>query len=133
MNKEKIYLILLGLSSFLGYLKWGGNQETFIFTLEWDLIRNFTHRPSDFLHPFILFPLVGQVLIVILIFQKHPSRKIIYLAIGCLSLLYLFLLFIGVMSLSLEITLGSLPFVLISILLILSIKKSNYGSKKSLD
>ena len=66
--------------------------------------------PGSALHPLTLLPLVGQVLLVITLFQKSPSRLLTYLGLSGISVLLIFMLIIGLLSLNIKITLSALPF-----------------------
>ena len=114
-TKRKITNIGLILSSFLGYFEWGANMGAFIFETEWDIITKLFTEPGSVLHPFILFPLAGQVLLVITIFQKQPSKKLSFIGMLLIGILLWFLLAIGLMSMKYAIILSTLPFTFIAI------------------
>lgn len=110
--KRKILNLLLVLSFQVGYLEWGGSNSSFIFRAEWDIIRKAASAPEAFLHPFILIPLCGLLLLLVTLFQKDPSRKLTLAGLACLSVLMLFLFFIGVIALNAKIVCAAIPFLI---------------------
>ena len=109
--KSKILNIGLILTSFVGYLEWGGNNKMFLVQGEIEVISKLLTDPGSALHPFTLLPLVGQVLLVITLFQKSPSRLLTYLGLAGISVLLLFMLVIGLLSLHIKTALSTLPFI----------------------
>ena len=116
--KGKLLNLGLLLSSFLGYLEWGTDQSNYLILMEWEILSLLISDPMSALHPFTVIPLLGQILLVITFFQKRVSRLLSYLALGSLSLLYLLILFIGLSTLNVWITLSVLPFVFFGIWII---------------
>lgn len=102
----------------VGYLEWGGNQQQFIFQVEQHIIQKATHHLKEIIHPFILIPFGGMVLLVIALFQRKTNKKLIYLGTGMMAMLILFLLLIGILSLNGTIILSTLPFLITSFILI---------------
>jgi hypothetical protein len=111
---KTLFNLLLLLSSFFGYLEWS-NQSTFIFQLEYDLFFKIKTSPSTFTHPLILLPFLGQLLLLITLFQKTPNRVLTLVGLSCISLIMLMLLLVGILSVNMRIILGSLPFIGIAI------------------
>jgi len=62
---------LLILTSLVGYLEWAGNNHLFLFQAEADIIKKLITDPKSVMHPFILLPIIGQVLLLITLFKKH--------------------------------------------------------------
>jgi len=125
--KKKLLNLLLLLSFQFGYLEWGKNNGLFIFKAEQEI---FSKALSDFkgvVHPFILIPLLGMVLLVITLFQSVPSRRLTLSGLACLSVLMLFLFFIGILSLDWKITLSTIPFIVIGVIILLNNKKAKSG------
>ena len=116
--KSRLLNILLFISSLFGYLEWGGENHAFLFEVELEIISKFFTNPVDLLHPFILLPLFGQIMLLIAVFQKASAKFLTYLGIATLSLLFGFLFIIGIISLNLMILVGSLPFIIVAIITI---------------
>lgn len=127
--KIKILNSLLIISSLFGYLEWGGNNHQFLFQAEAGIICKFFSEPSSVLHPFVLLPLFGQILLLITLFQKTPNKLLIYMAIGCLGILLAFMFVIGIMSLNFKIILSTAPFLVLAIYTILYYKKTKTANR----
>jgi len=110
---KKLLNLSLLITSLIGYLEWPNNHG-FLFQIEYQLLSG-TVGTDGILHPFVMLPLIGQLLLVISLFQKTPSRFLTLLGMTCLSLIMLFLFLIGCMSLNYKITLASLPFIITGI------------------
>jgi hypothetical protein len=102
----------------MGYLEWAKDQHFFVYALEYDLFLKFTRHPNEVLHPLIIIPFIGQVFLIIALLQNKPNKNLIFLGIGCLSLLYLMLFIVGIAAANLKIILSSLPFLILSALII---------------
>ena len=106
----------LVISSLFGYMEWGDNQSSFIFQVEYSLLFGDAGSTDSFSHPLILIPLIGQVLLLITVFQKSPNNKLSVLGLICLSVIMYFLCFIGVVSTNLSVILSTAPFLILSFL-----------------
>lgn len=122
--KIKIHLALLIFSSVFGYLEWGGNNSVFLYEAEYSIIEQLFKNTKEALHPFIIIPLVGQVLLIILLFRKKPSKKLIYSSIVCLALLLGFMFIIGLLSLNFKIILSVIPFWVVTVFTIVTLRKN---------
>lgn len=111
---KKLANFILLLSSFIGYLEWG-NQKRYIFSLEMELLIKSQEGVSGIMHPFIIIPLAGQLLLIFTLFQKQPGKAISLLSVACIGLIMLLLLVIGTMALNLKIFLFAVPFLLAAI------------------
>lgn len=113
--KLKLLNALLVLTSLLGYLQWGQNEHLFLFQAEMEIFKKFLSDPISVLHPFILLPFAGQLLLIITLFQKKPSALLTYIAMSALGLLLGFMLLIGVMILNIKIIVCAMPFLFIAV------------------
>jgi uncharacterized membrane protein (UPF0136 family) len=109
--KLKIINLLLILTSLLGYLEWSGNSHSFLFQAECEIISKLFKDPVAVFHPFTIVPMIGQLLLVITLFQKTPSKILTLISITCLGILLVFMLVVGVMGLNYKIILSTLPFI----------------------
>jgi hypothetical protein len=112
MAQPRLRILLIGLiiTSLLGRLEWGTDQRMFLFEGEWDVLHKLITDPLSVLHPFILLPLFGQVLLVIAIVQARPGHGLIWAGMGSLTVLLGFMAVIGLFSLNARIFLSTLPF-----------------------
>jgi len=123
-QKKRVLLFLLFISTFLGYLEWGDDQSSFLIQTELEIFLKGIEDPVSVLHPFTLIPFIGQILLLISLFQKAPKKGLVIAAIIGLGLLFGLILFIGIIGPNLKILFSSLPFWLFSILLIREFRTS---------
>lgn len=112
--KSKILNLLLIVTSLFGYLEWGGNNSILLFQAEADIISKLFTDPTSVIHPFILLPLFGQILLLVSVFQNKPSHLLTYIGIACLALLLGFMFVIGILSLNYKIIFSTLPFLVVA-------------------
>ncbi len=122
--KSKILNLLLIITSLFGYLEWGGNNKSFLFESEYTIFRQLFADPKNIIHPFVLFPLFGQLLLLMSIIQKKPNRVLTYIGIACLGLLLGFMFLIGVLSMNFKILISTLPFLTVTTLTIIHLKRT---------
>lgn len=116
--KSKILNLLLIITSLLGFLEWGGNNHTFLFQAEAELLSKVFTDPISVIHPFTILPLLGQVILIFTLFQRTANKILTYISIGCLGILLGFMFVIGFMSLNFKIILSIIPFFVVFILTI---------------
>jgi peptidoglycan/LPS O-acetylase OafA/YrhL len=90
----------------------------FLFQAEAEIVTKFFTDPLSVLHPFTVLPLLGQVLLLITLFQKKPGKILTYIGIGCIGILMVLMFFIGCISLNFKILLSTLPFLVLAFLTI---------------
>lgn len=123
-QKKRVLILLLFLSTFFGYLEWGDDQSSFLIESELEIFSKGIKDPLSVLHPFTLIPFIGQILLLISLFQKAPKKWLVIAAIIGLGLLFGLILFIGIIGPNWKILVSSLPFWLISTLLIREFRRS---------
>ncbi len=109
----------------MGYLEWSGDSHTFLFQAEAEIVYKLFTNPTSVIHPFILLPLTGQILLLITLFQKSPAKILTYISIMGLGILLGFMFIIGLISLNFKILLSTIPFLIVTFLTIQNLKKSN--------
>ena len=114
MNKKILNLLLI-LTSFIGYLEWGASNSMFLIQGEIDVINKLFVDPLSVAHPFTFLPLIGQLLLVISLFQKRPNRLLSFFGIGGIAVLLVFMFAIGIISENFKILGSTLPFIGLSI------------------
>jgi len=127
--KEKVLSVLLILTSLLGYLEWGQGQQLFLFQAEGEILLKLWADPKSVLHPLILMPLMGQILLAITVVQRTPSRILVYIGMGSLSILLGLMCIIGIISFNLKILFSTLPFLVLSVFTLIYLKKTSAVSK----
>lgn len=112
---NKLALLCLLLSFHFCYLEWGADQSAFLFQAEYQILFQQNNLADALLHPAVLIPLVGLILVVIALFQKQPDKRLVWAALIGMGLLVLFVFLIGVLSGNLKIALSTMPFFLSAI------------------
>lgn len=121
--KYKILNLSIILASLFGYLEWSGNNKSFLLQAEIEVITTLFTKPILAIHPFTIFPLIGQMLLLLTLFQKKPSKKLTFASIALIGLLLWFMLVIGFISMNYKIMLSTLPFTLLTIIAIKNYRK----------
>ncbi len=122
--KAKIYNLLLIITSLFGFLEWSGDSSAFLFQAEAEIVVKLLTQPGSVVHPFILFPLAAQLLLVFTLFQQKPSKYLTYFSIGGLGLLLGFMFVIGLLSLKWKIAVSTLPFLVVAVLTVVLHQKN---------
>lgn len=121
---QKILNALLIVFSMIAYLEWGKNNSMFLIEGEVEVMQKLFSDPLSVLHPFTIIPLLGQVLLIITLFQKTPGKKITYTGLICISLLLVLVFTIGLITLNYKTILSTLPFLIFAILTIRALRKT---------
>jgi hypothetical protein len=116
--KSKLLNLLLIVTSLFGYLEWGGGNHSFLFQAEYEVVSKLFTDPASVLHPFTVLPIIGQVLLLITLFQRQPNKILTYVGIAGLAILLSFIFLVGALSLNFKIILTALPFLVIAIITI---------------
>jgi len=124
--KIKILNVLLIISSLFGYLEWGEGQHSFLFQIEAELFQKIVSEPSSVIHPFTVIPLIGQLLLLITVFQKKPNKILTYIGIGSLGLLLGFMTLIGIIGKNPKIFFSTIPFLVFALMVFFNFKKNEF-------
>ena len=116
--KSKLFSILLLITSLLGYLEWSGNNHIFLYQAETEVLQKLFTKPISILHPFTIFPILGQLCLIVTIFQRLPNKKLIYFSIFALGILLVFMFIVGIIALKYRIIISTIPFILASFMTI---------------
>lgn len=112
---QKLINAGLILTSFFCYLEWGGNNSGFLFSMLYELLFRSAHPLDGILHPAVSLPLTGQFLLLITLFQKIPGKWLSLAGLILLSLLVLFILFIGILAVNFRTIASTLPFLFFAV------------------
>lgn len=107
----------------MGYLEWGKDQHMFLIEGEIEIISKFIGDPLSVLHPFVVLPLAGQLMLLLTVFQKRPRKIVSFIGMGCIGSLLVLMFAIGIMNLNFKILLSTLPFLITSVLVIRQYRK----------
>lgn len=131
--KEKILNISLIVTSLFGYLEWSGSSTSFLFEAEKELLLKLFSDPVAILNPFTILPLIGQILLLITLFQKEPSRFLTYAGMFGLWILLGFMFLISVLSVNYKILLSTVPFLFVSVVIVRNYRiQDNQKSKNKI-
>jgi hypothetical protein len=87
MKKWNIIVLLLFLTSFIGYLEWGERKE-FIFQMEFDILQKLVVNPSSIIHPLVVLPLIGQIILLLALFKTNTHKYLVLIGIFGIFLLF---------------------------------------------
>lgn len=117
-TKSKILNILLILTSLLGFLEWGKGNQLFLIQAEAEIFVKMIENPMSVLHPFTIMPFIGQILLLITLFQRRPNKKLTYIGMACIGILLTLMFAIGCMELNFKILASTIPFLMVGFLTI---------------
>jgi len=126
----RILLFLLLLSSLFVFLEWGKGNQMYLYQIEGEILNKLFSNPKSVLHPFIILPLIGQFLLLFALLSNTNYKKIIISGIVCIGILVFFILVVGILSNNIKISLSTLPFLVLSILIFLNLRKNNISITK---
>ena len=109
-NKIKLFNILMLLTSLFGYMEWGGGNKAFLYESETEVFKGLGTDPASLIHPLVLLPLLGQLLLLITLFQHNPGKWLTYAGMISLSLLLGIILFIGILESNSRMLWSTIPF-----------------------
>ena len=115
LEQKKILNLMVVTASLLGYLQWGKGDHMFLFQAETEILMKLFTNPGSVIHPFILLPLAGQLMLLFTLFQQQPSKELTLLAIAALGSLLLLIFFIGIISVNWKIIFSIIPFLIVGI------------------
>jgi hypothetical protein len=115
-TKAKILNALLIFTSLMGYLEWGKDNRVFLFQAEGQILLKLLNEPVAVAHPFTMLPMLGQLLLLITLFQKSAGKILTYAGMTGIGILLAFMFVIGLVSLNWKILVSTLPFLLIAFL-----------------
>jgi hypothetical protein len=118
VTKTKIFNALLIVTSLFGYLEWGTDNRVFLFEAEGQIILKLFNHPEAVLHPFTVLPMIGQLVLLVTLFQKKPNKILTYTGLAGIGLLLVLMFIIGLISLNVKILFSTLPFIIVAILTI---------------
>jgi hypothetical protein len=108
--RSRILNLLLILTSQAGYLEWGGGNSTFLFKAEAEVISILITDPASVLHPLTLIPMVGQILVLVTLFQKTSGKVFTYCGIDTIGILLVLMPMVGVPGFNYRVILSTIPF-----------------------
>ena len=111
----KLLRIGLLLSFLCLYLEWGKRQHAFVAQIEWQIITLQKDTVNTFMHPLVLLPFLGQLLLLYTVLTSKPRRWQTRTSIVLMGTLAFMVLLVGGLSLNGKIILSALPFWIIAV------------------
>ena len=127
--QSKTLILLIFIASFFGYLEWGGENSTFLYQAEWAVFEGLFRAPLSILHPLTVIPIIGQVLLIIAMLRKNPPKYLVIIGIVCIAILFLLMLFVGLLELNWKIILSTFPFLIFSTIMMNRIRRSRKSAQ----
>lgn len=118
---QRLINIALFVSSLICYLEWPNNSG-FLFQMEYEVFGK-ALQGTSVMHPLIILPLIGQIILLITIFQKTPGKVLTLIAIGLLGLLIVMIFIVGIFGLNVKILASTIPFFVLSVISITRMRK----------
>ena len=118
MTRKRILNLLLIVTSLFGYLEWGVDSHTFLFQAEADVLVKLVNTPGDVLHPLTILPILGQIALLVSLFQKDPNRILTWFGLGAIGILFLFILLSGLLGKHVLVAMSTAPFLITALLVI---------------
>lgn len=116
--KNRLLIVLLLITSLFVYLEWGGDNSSFLFKLEFDVLKKLISDPVSVLHPFVILPLSGQIILLVVLLLKSPGKWLVITGVIFITLLPGIILLVGLLSVNIKILLSLLPFLIVLILVV---------------
>ncbi len=114
MPTNRLFALLCLFSTFIIYFEWGTDQQEFLIEMEGEVLLKSFEQPKSVLHPLIIFPLIGQLLLVYIAIYPQARRILPILALSLFGILVFFVLLAGVSGGNTKMILFALPFVFLS-------------------
>ena len=115
MKKWNIIVLLLFLTSFIGYLEWGERKE-FIFQMEFDILQKLVVNPMSIIHPLVVLPLIGQIILLLALFKTNTHKYLVLTGIFGIFLLFAMIFIVGVLSMKFKIMFSVVPFFILALI-----------------
>jgi hypothetical protein len=106
-------LLLAGLS--ICYLEWGKGNSGLLIGIEYELFVQSGRDVRTFTHPFILLPLIGQVLLLVNCCLPQPRKWLTITGIVLPGALVLMVLLVGILAKNPKIIVSTLLFIGVSV------------------
>ena len=127
MNYLKTKALNMGvvLASLIGRMEWGQNNQAFLYEAEWEVLSKLFVDPLSVAHPFTFIPILGQIVLIITLFQRKPGRVYSLGGFIAIAILMAMILLVGFLSLNYKIILSTIPFIAMGVLSIRHHRRKN--------
>lgn len=108
---KRLAALSLFLSFFVCYMEWPPDNSAYVAEIAYQILFQRDDQSDTLLHPIILLPFLGLLLVLYSALRKEPNRRVIFTAMALMGVLVLLLLAIGIMGGNIKIVLSTLPFI----------------------
>lgn len=123
MGKKQLLAAGLFISFFFGYLEWGVDNCAFIYEGFLEVIYNTKGAKSNFTHPLILLPLIGEIIFLFGSISKSLNYKWYVAALIFTGLLYIMIILVGFLSMKVKILFSAIPYLFFAVAMIRALRK----------
>jgi hypothetical protein len=123
----RLFKIALFVTFLICYLDFGHDSSGFVGQIEYLVIKNLNAEISTLQNPLFILAFIGQILILISVFNSNHSNGLIFLGIKLLGVIVLLILIFGVFLLSVKMIVSTIPFISVLILYIVKAKSKRKG------
>lgn len=124
MKPDKLKNLFLIIASLIGYLEWGENNSILLFQIEFEIIGKIFVEPASMIHPLIILPLLGQIILVFTLFQKTTRKVFTLIGIASIGILFAVIFIAGILSANYKIIISTVPFFFLALHTILYYRKN---------
>ncbi len=129
--QRKLIIIVLIISSLFGYLEWGNSNRVFLYEAEFEILKKIVTDTYSVAHPFTIIPLLGQIILMISLFQKKFYPIFTNIGIMCIGVLIVFMFLIGLIGFHFKILLSTFPYIISTVIYFINLKKWKQDDLKS--
>ncbi len=122
INARILYL-LVAFSPWACHLEWGGNNSDYLVAMEIKVLSGAVSGADLFLHPMILLPLLGQLMVLMALIHPHRLRMLAITGQVMLSLLVGLIFLSGLLRPHLLVAISTIPFLASSVLFYIAYRK----------
>ena len=116
MTKVRVLLLALVLTFLCGYMEWGQGQSAFLAQTEYELFFRRGLSTDSMVHPLVLLPFAGQLLLLVNTLLAKPRRRLATAGLVLMGVLALMILLVGILSRNIWMVLSILPFLALAVL-----------------
>lgn len=122
MLKQKLLTCCIFISFLFCCMEWGHDGAEFIFRMEYEIFLKAGSGIQNLVHPFILIPFAGQLVLIYTLFQKQVSRKLTITGMLMTGILVMLIFTIGILAGKSKMIWSTLPFIAFSVWTLLAHK-----------
>lgn len=91
---------------------------------EYEILTKLFTDPLSVLHPFVILPIAGQLVLAITLFQNKPNKVLTLSGLIGLGILLLFIFVVGIIGMNWKVAVSALPFLVTSFVAVKNYRNS---------